>query len=469
MVGRIQEGASRILAGELGLEAKATMGFAMALSEACQNIVEHAGTGGWVAVQAYNYRRRLGRRVAVIAVSDSGIGFRRSLEPTQAKRYGDRWRDGTALEAALIQGVSRFRDPGRGQGLAGIKRYLQRWEGKISVRSGTARIAIVPAWDDDVPLVEDLLFPSPVAGDHSRPGRRHHVIETIAVARMLREAVTTPYLNLVTRPTGVAVRGRIESVLATSEWETAMLDFSDVVLLDPSCADEVVAKLVRMAKERLGRIGAARSRRAPLGIDPRRAEHQQLAVAVLSGRDDHAAGSAPADVHHLFERLEASTALSIAALSQRLDWADERTAEALAAALSLGVCRCASGGTCGRRSHDPPPGLPPPRFGVLHRRPDWSPVVPPLLQTSTFTNPVGSADEVLYTRYGNNPNQVDIAKKYALLEGAEAALFLSSGMAATALAHLAMLRPGDHLVSSSWIYGGTKNCSTRSSGGSGSR
>ena len=36
---------------------------------------------------------------------------------------------------------------------------------------------------------------------------------------------------------------------------------------------------------------------------------------------------------------------------------------------------------------------------------------------STFTNPVGSSDEVLYTRYGNNPNQVDIAKKYAMLEG----------------------------------------------------
>ncbi len=94
--------------------------------------------------------------------------------------------------------------------------------------------------------------------------------------------------------------------------------------------------------------------------------------------------------------------------------------------------------------------------GVPHRRPDWSPVVPPLLQSSTFTNPIGSSDEVLYTRYGNNPNQVDIARKYAMLEGAEASLFLSSGMAATALAHLAMLRPGDHLVSSSWIYGGTK-------------
>ena len=94
--------------------------------------------------------------------------------------------------------------------------------------------------------------------------------------------------------------------------------------------------------------------------------------------------------------------------------------------------------------------------GTPHRQPDWTPVVPPLLQTATFTNPVGSTDEVLYTRYGNNPNQTSIARKYALLEGAEEGLFLSSGMGATALAHLAVLRPGDHLLSSSWIYGGTR-------------
>ena len=158
VVGRIQERAQRILLTELNLEAKATMGFAMALSEACQNIVEHAGTGGWVAVQTYNWRKRLGRKVVVIAVSDSGIGFRRSLEPTEAKKVGDRWGDGAALELALLHNVSRFRDPGRGQGLAGIRRYLGRWQGKVSVRSGTARLAVVPAWDDDVPLAEHLPF-----------------------------------------------------------------------------------------------------------------------------------------------------------------------------------------------------------------------------------------------------------------------------------------------------------------------
>ena len=156
VVEKIQQRASAILASELQLDPKATMGFAMALSEACQNIVEHAGTGGWVAVQSYNWRRKLARRVVVIAVADAGIGFRHSLEPTQAKRFGERWGDAAALEAALIQGVSRFRDPGRGQGLAGIRRYLARWDGKVAIRSGTARIAIVPNWDDDVPLKEHL-------------------------------------------------------------------------------------------------------------------------------------------------------------------------------------------------------------------------------------------------------------------------------------------------------------------------
>jgi cystathionine beta-lyase/cystathionine gamma-synthase len=87
-------------------------------------------------------------------------------------------------------------------------------------------------------------------------------------------------------------------------------------------------------------------------------------------------------------------------------------------------------------------------------RPDWTPVAPPLAQSATFTNPVGSTAEVLYTRYGNNPNQVAIARRLARLEGAEAALFVGSGMGAIALAHLAVLRPGDHLISSAWIYGG---------------
>lgn len=164
-VDRIQERTQRIIGKELGLEPKAIVGFAMTLSEVCQNITEHAGRGGWVMVQTYNWAKRLGRRVVVIAVCDAGVGFRSSLESAVGAGGGagggvadDRWDDAAALEAAVIRGVSRYRDPGRGQGLAGVRKYIGRWDGKLSVRSGTARIAVVPSWDDDAPLDEGLPF-----------------------------------------------------------------------------------------------------------------------------------------------------------------------------------------------------------------------------------------------------------------------------------------------------------------------
>ena len=157
VVERIQAKAQAILVHELNLEAIATMRFAMTLSEVCQNIVEHAGQGGWVAVQTYTYRQRLGRRAVVIAVCDAGIGFRRSLESAPGRKLNDRWDDAMALEDALIRGVSRFRDPGRGQGLAGVRRFVGKWDGKLSIRSGTARISIIPTWEEDaLPLAEGL-------------------------------------------------------------------------------------------------------------------------------------------------------------------------------------------------------------------------------------------------------------------------------------------------------------------------
>lgn len=156
VVGRVQERASAIIKNELKLETKAIMGFAMTLSEVCQNIIEHAGQGGWVAVQSYRWTKRLGRRVVVIAVCDAGLGFRQSLESSPGHLPTSRWDDAAALEEAVIRGVSRFRDRGRGQGLAGTRKYVGRWDGKLSVRSGTARISIVPDWDDDVPLAEGL-------------------------------------------------------------------------------------------------------------------------------------------------------------------------------------------------------------------------------------------------------------------------------------------------------------------------
>jgi len=102
--------------------------------------------------------------------------------------------------------------------------------------------------------------------------------------------------------------------------------------------------------------------------------------------------------------------------------------------------------------------------GIPHAKPEHAPVSTPIYQSSTFIHPIGSTEEVRYTRYGNNPNQVQLAERLATLEGAEGAIFLASGMGATALAHMAVLRPGDHLLASKWIYGGTHRLLTQEFG-----
>jgi anti-sigma regulatory factor (Ser/Thr protein kinase) len=163
VVDRVQTRAGAILSRTLGYPLSAVVQFSVLLSEVCQNIIEHANAPGWVAAQAYNWQKRLGRHVLVIAVSDLGRGFKGSLAEEHSVRYGDRWSDATALEAAFLHGMTRFPDSGRGQGLQQIRKQVRRWDGILSIRSGTARIADVPPWDDTQPLVQGL---APFPGAH---------------------------------------------------------------------------------------------------------------------------------------------------------------------------------------------------------------------------------------------------------------------------------------------------------------
>jgi len=88
-------------------------------------------------------------------------------------------------------------------------------------------------------------------------------------------------------------------------------------------------------------------------------------------------------------------------------------------------------------------------------------VTSPLVQSVNFAQDTGTSEGLMYTRYGNTPNAEIVQRRLAQLEGSEAALVLSSGMGATACAMLALLRGGDHLISSSWIYGGTRTLFTQ--------
>jgi len=90
-----------------------------------------------------------------------------------------------------------------------------------------------------------------------------------------------------------------------------------------------------------------------------------------------------------------------------------------------------------------------------------TPVVTPIVQSASYVQEVGTAEGLRYPRYGNAPNAELVQRRLAALEKAEAGIVLASGMAATACALLALLRPGDHLVACRWIYGGTMRLLTQ--------
>jgi hypothetical protein len=68
----------------------------------------------------------------------------------------------------------------------------------------------------------------------------------IDLSSVLRQTVSCElYSNLVTRPTGAAVRHQIERLLDDASDRTlTVIDFSQVSMIDFSCADEVIAKLL---------------------------------------------------------------------------------------------------------------------------------------------------------------------------------------------------------------------------------
>jgi hypothetical protein len=68
----------------------------------------------------------------------------------------------------------------------------------------------------------------------------------IEVAPLVRASVASLYSHLVTRPTGRAVRLAIEAMLAEAGEPTiTLVDLTEITILDYSCADEVVARLLR--------------------------------------------------------------------------------------------------------------------------------------------------------------------------------------------------------------------------------
>ena len=89
----------------------------------------------------------------------------------------------------------------------------------------------------------------------------------------------------------------------------------------------------------------------------------------------------------------------------------------------------------------------------------------PIYQTTSYVFNSAEHAEKLFSlaEFGNiytriqNPTQAVVEERLAALEGGTGALLLASGMSATTIAVLNIAQAGDHIVSSSSVYGGTYN------------
>lgn len=156
------------------------------------------------------------------------------------------------------------------------------------------------------------------------------MIQTIRIGLLLREAVAAPYRNLVTRPTGAAVRTRIEAALADSKCLTALLDFSDIELVDLSCADEVVAKLLLTVRTAYFVVLQGLREDHHEAID-HVLTHHRLAVAALppGSPAPRLLGWVAADAREAFSCIAERGPLDVTGLSLGLGWTWPRSRDAL--------------------------------------------------------------------------------------------------------------------------------------------
>lgn len=136
-----------------------------------------------------------------------------------------------------------------------------------------------------------------------------------------------PHSDLITRPTGRAVRSGIEAELgANGAGEVVILNFTDIRLIDCSCADEVLARLVQESPRVFLVRGLADHHREAFEQVLGRA---RLAVVVEQDGSLTLLGAVAERARELFVRLARRGAAAADELAAELAWPVEEAAAAL--------------------------------------------------------------------------------------------------------------------------------------------
>jgi len=167
--------------------------------------------------------------------------------------------------------------------------------------------------------------------------------ETIRLDLMLRETVHAAYTNLVTRPTGRAIRTSIRERLAGGQ-ALALLDFSEIGLVDLSCADEVIAQLLLDPPTGTYFVLQGLGEEQLEAIEHVLAHHDLAALFQdpLTGAA-RPVGRVSSEQRVAFACLQAAGPATAPALAERIGWDETQAGTVLATLARLRLIRCDDG------------------------------------------------------------------------------------------------------------------------------
>lgn len=247
VVDRIME----VVLGSLSLQRKELKALEWCVNEITDNVINHAQSQFGGVVQATTYAAS---NSVEFVVADAGIGIAQSL--------GERDHV-LALERAIQEGVTRNANTNQGNGLYGSFRVATLSGGKFQLHSGrgslagsgdaqirtflqdkhrrypgTAVVSQIVCRDERL-IEEALVF----KGRAHEPGhdfvekRFEHASADEFIFEMAKEAQ-----GFGTRDAGSVVRNKIMNVLRAEQNYRMIIDFTDVLLISSSFADEAIAK-----------------------------------------------------------------------------------------------------------------------------------------------------------------------------------------------------------------------------------
>jgi hypothetical protein len=217
-----------------------------AVNEVIDNVYNHAciSTPAAICGQFYPKNKRL-----EIAIVDSGRGIKASL----AESF-DLSDDQAAIEKAMKRGVTRNKDEGQGNGLAGTREIVLKNGGSLRVWSGSAQYHISKGEEQGfhkIPHMQGTGVLIKLNTEHAVDLSDTFIGETSwsyinVLCEEVEEAgslrVSEEAINTFTREAGRRLRLKIESLLPEME-EPLVLDFQGVDMVTSSFIDELIGKI----------------------------------------------------------------------------------------------------------------------------------------------------------------------------------------------------------------------------------